>query len=342
MSCESEEKIDKLLAKFILASEVPLHLVELPEFRTLLNALNSRYQVPYIPKLKHLLLLPMLKDSNDDLFVRLDKCPYVALTIDGWTSRRKLSMISLVVYYIGENGALRNDLLNIRIFKGSQRIAEFTQVAAQEWKLKTRIRIGPDNAANMKKAFDTVLEYEHDPLDIEINDEEELEEIDELILTDASVSIFEFLSDTNQNCLTSKLCRAGLLSIWGRCVCHLLQLAVNDFIQTKLGSHGVVNKIIMKANLFVRSARKSTHCGEIFLENNYSLDVMNQTRWDSMFKMHKSHLDAESKGHLKLLPSLKHPIPRSYELSIIREVLDVLEPIHLFTLEFQAGVGTSG
>ena len=190
MSCESQEKIDKLLAKFILASEVPLHLVELPEFRTLLNALNSRYQVPYIPKLKHLLLLPMLKDSNDDLFVRLDKCPYVALTIDGWTSRRKLSMISLVVYYIGENGALRNDLLNIRIFKGSQRMAEFTQVAVQEWKLKTRIRIGPDNAANMKKAFDTVLEYEHDPLDIEINDEEELEEIDELILTDASVSIF--------------------------------------------------------------------------------------------------------------------------------------------------------
>ena len=98
----------------------------------------------------------------------------------------------------------------------------------------------------------------------------------------------------------------------------------------------------MKANLFVRSARKSTHCGEIFLENNFSLDVMNQTRWDSMFKMLKSLLDAETKGHLKLIPSLKHPNPRSYELSIIREVLDVLEPIHLFTLEFQAGVGTSG
>ena len=49
----------------------------------------------------------------------------------------------------------------------------------------------------------------------------------------------------------------------------------------------------------------------------------------------------KSKGLLKLHPSLKHPIPRSYELSIIREVLDVLEPIHLFTLEFQPGVGTS-
>ena len=134
-------------------------------------------------------------------------------------------MISLVVYFNGENGALRNDLLNIRFFKGShtgERIAEFTQVAAQEWKIENKIiRIGSDNAANMKKAFDTVLEYELDPLDIEINDEEELEEIDELILTDASVSIFEYLSDTNQNCLTSKLRRAGLLSIWvGACAIY--------------------------------------------------------------------------------------------------------------------------
>ena len=155
MSCESQEKIDKLLAKFILASEVPLHLVELLEFRTLLNASNSRYKVPYRPKLKHSLLLPMLKDSNDDFFVMLDKCPYVALTINGLTSRRQLSMISLVVYYIGENGTLRNDLLNIRFFKGSptgEQIAKFTQVAAQEWKIENKIiRIGSDNAANIKK-----------------------------------------------------------------------------------------------------------------------------------------------------------------------------------------------
>ena len=46
----------------------------------------------------------MLRDSNNDLSAKQDKRPYVALTIDGWSSRRQLSMISLVVYFILENG----------------------------------------------------------------------------------------------------------------------------------------------------------------------------------------------------------------------------------------------
>ena len=61
----------------------------------------------------------------------------------------------------------------------------------------------------------------------------------------------------------------------------------------------------MKANLIVMSARKSTHSGEIFLENNFSLDVMNQTRWDSMFKMLKSLLDAEIKGTSEITSVVK-------------------------------------
>ena len=347
MSSESQVKIDKLLAEFIIASEVPLRLVELTEFRNLLNALNSKYNVPYRPKLKKSLLTPMLKDSNDELSAQLDKCQYVALTIDGWSSRRQLSMLSLVVNFIDRNGILRSELLTLTFFKGKhtgERIAQFTQHTASEWDLENKIvRVGSDNAANMKKAFDTVLEIEHELVEIDIDgDEDELEEIEEKILTDAWISIFEYLSDMNLNSLTSKLRAAGLLSVWGRCICHLIQLCVNDFIQKHLRAHGSVNKFIVKANQFVNSARKSVQCGEIFLEYKFTLDAMNQTRWNSMHKMLQSLLDAETKGFLKLLPPLKHPIPRNYELSILREVVDVLEPIHLFTLEFESSLGTSG
>ena len=55
----------------------------------------------------------------------------------------------------------------------------------------------------------TSLEFELEQLDIGIDDEDDLKEIDELILTDASISIFEHLSIANQNYLTSKLLGAG-------------------------------------------------------------------------------------------------------------------------------------
>ncbi|KAI6654489.1 hypothetical protein LOD99_885 [Oopsacas minuta] len=65
ISSESQEKIDKLLTEFIIASEVPLRLVELRESLNLLNELNARYKVPYRRKLKDSLLTPMLKDSRN-------------------------------------------------------------------------------------------------------------------------------------------------------------------------------------------------------------------------------------------------------------------------------------
>ncbi|KAI6654490.1 hypothetical protein LOD99_886 [Oopsacas minuta] len=241
---------------------------------------------------------------------------------------------------------MRSELLTITLFNGKHtegRIVEFTQHAAREWNLEHKIvRFGSDNAVNMKKAFDTVLEIEHELLEIDIDEgEDELEPIDEMILSDARISIFEYLSDTNLNSLTSKLRAAGLLPLWGRCVC-LIQLSVHDFIQKQLRSHGSVNKFIIKATQFVNCSRKSIQCGEIFLKYKFTLGAMNQTRWDSMYKMLKSILDAETKGCLKFLPSLKYLIPKNYELAILREVVDVLEPIHLFTLEFESSLGTSG
>ena len=205
----------------------------------------------------------------------------------------------------------------------------------------------------MKKAFDTVLEIEPEPVidrtddDYDDYDDEDRNCVNkQMIMTmtieTASISIFEYLSDIDQNKVLSKLRMVGLLSVWGRCVCHLIQLAVKDFIQTNFGSHGSVNKIIGRANLFVKSARKSVQCTEIFLEHKFRLDSMNQTRWDSMFTMIQSLLHAEAKGLLRFLTPLEHRIPKNYELSILREVEDVLEPIHLFTLEFQNSLGTSG
>ena len=85
---------------------MPLHLVEIPEFRAFCNALNFKYQLPYRPKLKNSLLFPMLEDSNIDLTQILNKCIYVLFTIDGRSSRRILSMLSLAVNFVDVDGTL--------------------------------------------------------------------------------------------------------------------------------------------------------------------------------------------------------------------------------------------
>ena len=86
----------------------------------------------------------------------------------------------------------------------------------------------------------------------------------------------------------------------------------------------------------------STRCAEIFLENNFSLSLNNQTRWDSIYVMIESFLEAEKRGHLKLLPPMNCKSPKRSEIILLQDLLEVLEPIRLFTIEFQHSLGTSG
>lgn len=93
---------------------------------------------------------------------------------------------------------------------------------------------------------------------------------------------------------------------------------------------------------YIKSCKTSSRCAEIFLGNNFSLSLNNQTRWDSICIMIESFLEAEKRGHLKLLPPMKCKSPKRSEIIILQDLLDVLEPIRLFTIEFQQSFGTSG
>ena len=58
--------------------------------------------------------------------------------------------------------------------------------------------------------------------------------------------------------------------------------------------------------------------------------------------MIESFLEAEKRGHLKLLPPMKCKPPKRSEMILLQDLLEVLEPIRLFTKEFQHSLGTSG
>ena len=57
--------------------------------------------------------------------------------------------------------------------------------------------------------------------------------------------------------------------------------------------------------------------------------------------MIESFLEAERRGFLKLLSPMKCE-PKKSEIILLQDLLEVIEPIRLFTLEFQQSLGTSG
>ena len=142
--------------------------------------------------------------------------------------------------------------------------------------------------------------------------------------------------------LLVRLQRDGLLQMWFPCVCHTAQLGVKYFLETNLGHRGQINSIVAKAHCFVTSAKNSTKCAEVFSEKSFNLSTMNKTRWSSMYKTLMSIISADDHNLLKELPKLKQEPPTKYELNILREICEILQPVALFTTEMQATHGTSG
>ena len=366
LSKEAQANIDQLLGEFVVMAEVPLRLVEGKEFRTFCEGLNPKYHVPYIRKLKQSILQPMMQKSQDELAQKLSQCEFVSLTIDGWSSRRLLSMLGLIVNFMDTGGSLKAELLGIKVFKGKhtgENISLFITEMAIEWGILDKIvGIGSDNAANMKKALscfwekhlkmynglsasgdstthENTIEEDFEEL-IEFDDE--FEAISNSTFEEATSEIFEILHEKLDNILIANLRAVGLLPIWGRCVCHLIQLSIQSYLAHPLGYHCNITEIIAKTKAYIKSCKKSSRCAEVFSEHKFSLSLMNQTRWDSMFYMIESFIKAEQKGYLKLLPSLNIKPPKKSEILILQALLDTLEPIRLFTIELQHALGTSG
>ena len=152
-------------------------LMEIDEFRDFCKGLNPKYRVRYRRILKDSILESMLEDSQKELRERLYQCEFISLTIDGWSSRRSLSMLGVIVNFTNVNGKLSTGLLGFRLFKGNhtgRNIAEFIIDFANEWGILNKIiRIGSDNAANMASGLKHFLtDYVDHHGDVIVDDNE--------------------------------------------------------------------------------------------------------------------------------------------------------------------------
>ena len=271
LSKEAQGNIDQLLGEFVIMAEVPIRLIEGKEFRNFCQGLNPKYQVPYARKLKNSILQPLLQKSQDELAHKLSECDFVSLTIDGWSSRRLLSMLGVIVNFMDTGGALNAELLGIKVFNGKhtgENISHFIKEMANEWGIIDKIvRICSDNAANMKKAFlcfledhfhmqDDVIASSDSNIDNENTIEADIVSFIEFSdefggipssTFEAAVSeVFDILHENRNKNLIGKLRAGGLLPIWGRCVCHLIQLSVQKYLTHPLGYHSNITEIIAK------------------------------------------------------------------------------------------------
>ena len=169
-------------------------------------------------------------------------------------------------------------------------------------------------------------------------DEETLafDEIDNSVIEEAVENLSEDLEKAHPKSLLIKLRNAGLLKNWFPCACHTAQLAVKDLLARNLGHRSQVNVLVAKAHEYVKCCKNSTKCAEIFLNERMSLVSMNKTRWNSMYNMLNSLLKADDRNILEQLPPLSCQPPKNFEMNILREVCEIIQPISLFTNEMQA------
>ena len=110
------------------------------------------------------------------------------------------------------------------------------------------------NASGDSTTHENRIEEDFEEL-IEFNDD--FEEISNSTFEEATSEIFQILHEKLNNSLIANLRTVGLLPIWGRCVCRLIQLSIQSYLTHPLGYHCNITEIIAKTKAYIKSCKKS-------------------------------------------------------------------------------------
>ncbi|XP_048730602.2 E3 SUMO-protein ligase ZBED1-like [Ostrea edulis] len=150
--------ITQKIAKFLVKDLRPYRMVDSPEFRDIINALNPRYQVPSRKQFSEAIIPKMYNAVKENVLKTLSSATQVAITSDGWTSRSTESYVTVTATFVDANWEMQNYVLQTRPMPEShtaENVASVIREACKEWKLPSPLGPPPlvsDNAANMLKA----------------------------------------------------------------------------------------------------------------------------------------------------------------------------------------------
>ena len=287
--------ITKKLGLFIGATNVPLSLVDCPEFRDLLKEMDKQYDIPGRKKLGKDIEIVYTKLKKNISLV-LENAKRISLCSDIWSKQGMMgSFLGVTAHcFTFLDKKCHSITLAVRRFESphtGRRIAALLQTIVDEWNMQHKIfRSLTDNGSNMIKAFRQFheMELEDDSSDVSVDecmdsedngdcdnvdsDSEKENDIDE-IPTEDEIKEFQQCEKDHRQAFSKWKRNSGFV--------HTLQLVVKEFKKNPCFKSAVVQaqKIVLKVN-------KSCKATEMLVKLAGKKLVSNcPTRWDSMFLM---------------------------------------------------------
>lgn len=279
-------QLKNLSLEFIIASNTPISIVALTEFKRLLESASGKsLKIPSVH-----MITKELKDKyfqhRQQLQILLDKMPYVCTTADVW-SKRAQSYLGVMVHFIDDSYRRHSYLLAFRKLKGQQTHKILGKSLADihdEFNLPVSkithcITDGGSNFCSAFKKFGNNINNVCDTIDIDDSysgsEEEESNTNDFVVLPEVSANILDLQEIT----LPRQL----------RCFAHLLNLiGKTDFLMNLKAidpaTNGLFNDIYSKLRLIWNAfARRSVAKSIIRAVLGCSLITPGDTRWNSEF-----------------------------------------------------------
>jgi hypothetical protein len=155
--------LEVLYVKFIAACNMPLRLVECPEFRALLSYLNTDINswLPNAYKTVRTWVTRQFEIEKGKIKIRIQNAKTVIhLSLDIWTSPSNKPIFGIIAHYISENGALEQVVLAMKEIEGNHKgenLAPVLMEVIRDWGIARKLGyIVIDNASNndtMVQAF---------------------------------------------------------------------------------------------------------------------------------------------------------------------------------------------
>ena len=307
------------VVNFVADDLIPLSVVDSKRFKTLLNTLDSQYQLPSRKQLSTVLLKKKYDTIKCSVLEKLKKTDSINLTIDLWSNQQMQSHLGITGHYISDEWNLESVMLACNRITGRHTgddiMMRYEEIIF-DFGVREKVKhVITDSASSVKKGFLTLPGYE------DVEEDHTRSECD-----DSGAEESERCSSANNSLDESDETQVLLEN--HACFAHVLQLVVQD----GMAKAGQIDAVIKRSSSLVSFVRRSPVAADVLKDER--LQAGNATRWNSQLKMIRSVLAASDSvlSQVENVPKLT-----THEKNLLQDMVDILTPFEEATEFVQVG-----
>lgn len=342
----ADDRINQsIVLHLIIKCNLPPSIVDRPDFRSFLKCLAPKWKSISSRHVKEKMIPTLVSLVRDKIDTMLKNVEHLSITCDIWTDRRGKSFIGLTGHFLDVDFKLQAVLLDFIRLKGrhtGEHIRSITEEILERLNISEKVyRIITDNASNMVKAYRfglTVLSDGKSNQSLHVDDEECLSDNenvhDDDLYTQNHLVLTDPIDENGNNSSQIQNTRFRL-----SCFAHSLQLAIRD----GLTDIPILSKTLLKCNKISNKSHKSTKIADLLDDVDKKLKRSNVTRWNSEYLMIKSvlHLGKETIEEITKTIDDDDLVFTNNDFSVLRELIDILEPFADITISCQSEIATT-